>query len=238
MRPAQNPFRFREAWDAIRALVRDPDDTVQVFRIIRAISGNSQERSFQRFLESDHGPKILAEKRVLLETLTDRAYLESLPEGTLGRVYAEFTAREQITVDGLVDASDSVDRGDDELADPDRMLFGQRLRDSHDLWHVVTGYGRDLFGEAALLSFTYRQIRNRGIGFIVLVAYLKARGDFAGERMLIRDGFRRAGPAEWLPGADWEALLERPLDEVRRTLGVVPIEHYEGLRSGGAPALA
>ena len=41
-----------------------------------------------------------------------------------------------------------------------------------------------------------------------------------------------------LPGADWEALLERPLDEVRRTLGVVPIEHYEGLRSEGAPALA
>ncbi len=238
MPPRRNPILFREAWNAIRALIRDPDDTAQVFRIVRALSGNSQERAFQRFLRSDHGPAILAENRVLLETLSDRAYLTSLPEGTLGRVYADFTAREQITADGLVEASESIDRGDDEEIDARRALFGQRLRDSHDLWHVVTGYGRDLFGEAALLAFTYRQIRNRGIGFIVLVAYLKARGPMAGERALIRDGFRRAGGAAWLPGADWEALLARPLDEVRRTLGVVPIEHYEGLRSEGAPALA
>ncbi|MEM9177887.1 MAG: Coq4 family protein [Myxococcota bacterium] len=238
MPPHHNPIRFREAWDAIRILMRDPDDTAQVFRIIRALSGNSQERAFQRFLRSENGPKILAEKRVLLDTLSDRAYLESLPQGTLGRAYADFTAREQITADGLVDASESAPRDDEEVLDPRRVLFGQRVRDSHDLWHVVTGYGRDLFGEAALLSFTYRQIRNRGVGFIVAVAYLKSRGAMAGERVMIRDGFRRAGRAEWLPGADWEALLERPLDEVRRTLGVEPIESYEGLRSEGAPALA
>ncbi|MBB83015.1 MAG: hypothetical protein CL931_04305 [Deltaproteobacteria bacterium] len=237
MPPRRNPILFREAWDAIRALIRDPDDTSQVFRIIRALSGNSQERSFQRFLRSEHGPTILAEERVLLDTLSNRTYLESLPEGTLGRVYADFTAREEITADGLVEASESVERNLDDL-DPRRELFGQRLRDSHDLWHVVTGYGRDLFGEAALLSFTYRQIRNRGIGFIVAVAYLKARGPMAGERVLIRDGYRRAGQAEWLPGADWEALLELPLEDVRRRLGVVPIEHYEGFRSEGAPALA
>ncbi|MGB0620771.1 MAG: Coq4 family protein [Myxococcota bacterium] len=237
MPPRRNPILFREAWDAIRALIRDPDDTPQVFRIIRALSGNSQERSFQRFLRSEHGPTILAEERVLLDTLSNRAYLESLPEGTLGRVYADFTAREEITADGLVEASESVERNPDDI-DPRRELFGQRLRDSHDLWHVVTGYGRDLFGEAALLSFTYRQIRNRGIGFIVAVAYLKARGPMAGERVLIRDGYRRAGRAGWLPGADWEALLELPLEDVRRRLGVVPIEHYEGFRSEGAPALA
>ena len=60
MPPHRNPILFREAWDAIRALIRDPDDTPQVFRIIRALSGNSQERSFQRFLRSEHGPTILA----------------------------------------------------------------------------------------------------------------------------------------------------------------------------------
>lgn len=238
MQPRPNPIRFREAWNAIRALIRDPDDTAQVFHIIRAVAGNSQERAFQRFLRSEHGPRILAEERDLLATLSDRAYLETLPEGSLGRTYAEFTAREEITADGLVDASEAVDREDDEPIDPERLLFGQRLRDSHDLWHVVTGYGRDLFGEAALLSFTYRQVRNRGIGLIVGVAYLKSRGEFAGERAMIRDGFRRAGPAEWLPGADWEALLEWPLDEVRRGLGVVPTQGYEGRRSERAPALA
>ena len=235
-RPARNRVDLREAWAGIRALIRNPDDTAQVFRIIRALSGDAQERNFQRFVRSEQGRRILAEERDLVKTLSDRAYLLSLPEGTLGRVYAEFTEREQISPDGLVDASESVDR--DETVDLHRVRFGTRLRDSHDLWHVVTGYGRDLFGEAALLAFTYRQIRNRGIGFIVAVAYLKARGEFAYERTMIRDGWRRARDAEWMPAADWEALLERPLEEVRQTLGVVPTEDYPVMRSEGAPALA
>jgi ubiquinone biosynthesis protein COQ4 len=118
------------------------------------------------------------------------------------------------------------------------MLFGNRMRDSHDLWHVVTGYGRDLIGEASLLAFTYGQTRNRGIGFIVLVAYIRAGRVSPEPRAMIRGGLRRSKNASWLPSADWEALLERPLDEVRKTLGVVPVESYSELRSEGAPAIA
>ena len=232
-----NPIRFGDAWDGIRALIANPDDTSQVFKIIRALSGNSQENAYHRFLASEHGPRILEERRSLVDTLSDRDYLLSLPEGSLGRVYAAFTEREEITPAGLVDASEQVER-DDEEPSPERLLFGARLRDMHDLWHVVSGYGRDLFGEAALLAFTYRQIKNRGIGFIVLVAYLKSRGEFAYERVMIRDGWRRAKHAAWLPGADWEWLLTRPLDEVRETLGVVPIGDYPVQRSQGAPAIA
>jgi ubiquinone biosynthesis protein COQ4 len=112
------------------------------------------------------------------------------------------------------------------------------MRDSHDLWHIVTGYGRDLVGEAALLAFTYQQTRNRGIGFIVFVAYIKAGRACPEHRRLIRDGYLRSKRASWLPGADWESLLEEPLDVVRETLGVVPVEPYSALRSEGAPALA
>jgi len=238
MTKTHNPIRFREAWEGIRALMANPDDTPQVFKIIRALSGNSENHAFDRFVTSEHGPKILEEKRSIVDTLSNREYLLSLPEGTLGRTYAEFTAREEISPAGLVDASEAVDRAGDAPADPDRLLFGARLRDTHDLYHVVTGYGRDLFGEAALLAFTYRQIRNRGIGFILLVAYARARGDYLPERVMIRDGYKRAKQASWLPGADWEVLLERPLDEVRETLGVVPAEEYPVLRSEGAPALA
>lgn len=237
MKHRHNPIRFREAWQGIRALLANPDDTGQVFKIIRALSGNAGEREFQRFLASEHGPTILAEKRSLVDVLSDRTYLMSLPDHSLGRVYADFTEREQISPAGLVEASESVP-DDGQPDDPSRMLFGNRMRDSHDLWHIVTGYGRDLVGEAALLSFTYQQTRNRGIGFIVLVAYIKAGGVSPESRSMIRDGYSRAKNATWLPGADWEALLTRPLDEVRQTLGVVPVESYSAMRSEGAPALA
>jgi ubiquinone biosynthesis protein COQ4 len=238
MSERRQPIHFRRAWEGIRALIADPDDTSQVFKIIQALAGNSQERQFRRFLDSPHGPTILAENRQIVDRLSDRAYLLSLPEGSLGRAYADFTAREELSPDGLVGASETIERDDEETPCPRRLLFGARVRDTHDLWHVVTGYGRDLFGEAALLAFTYRQIRNRGIGFIVLVAYLRAGGEFKQERVLIRDGYRRARNAAWLPGADWEALLERPLDEVRDTLGVAPVGDYPVLRSEAAPALA
>ena len=42
---------------------------------------------------------------------------------------------------------------------------------------VVTGYNRDLVGEASLLSFTFAQIRNPGIGVIVAMAYWLAGSD-------------------------------------------------------------
>ena len=235
--PARNRIRPLEAWRAIRALIRDPDDTGQVFRVIRALAGNGQERLFRRFEASATGARILAERRSLVDRLSDRDALRALPEGSLGRVYADFVDREQISADGLVEASEETDPPVTWTC-PDRALFGARLRDMHDLWHVVTGYGRDLLGEAALLAFTYRQTRNRGIGFIVLVAYLRAGRDLPQERAMIRDGFERAKGAAWLPAADWEALLEQPLDEVRRPLGVVPVDDYESIRSAGAPALA
>lgn len=237
MAPQKNPIRFREAWQGIRALIADPDDTVQVFKIIRALAGNSGERTFQRFLASEHGPKILAEKRSLVDTLSDREALLAMPEGSLGRAYADFTAREQISPAGLVDASEAVPPEAGPSC-PDRELFGTRLRDSHDLWHVLTGYGRDLVGEAGLLAFTYNQTRNRGIGFIVFVAYLKAGRVFPEQRPVVRDGFRRSKRAAFLPGADWEALLPLPLDEARSVLKIEPVGEYPIFRSEGAPAVA
>ncbi len=233
--PPPHPVEPMKALRAMRSLLKDPDDTPKVFEIVDALSGNVGERLFQRFAASETGRRILAERRSLLALLDDRAALEAMPEGSLGRIYAAFTVREQISGQGLVDASQSTRRRDD--LDPDRRLFYERLRDMHDLWHVATGYGRDLIGEASLLAFTYAQTRNRGIGFIVAVAYLRARGAAQGARLLMRDGYRRGKHAEWLPGEDWEELLRLPLGTVRHRLGLEAPPAYTPLRSEGAPAL-
>ena len=105
-----------------------------------------------------------------------------------------------------------------------------RLRDSHDLWHTVTGYGRDLVGEAALLAFTFAQTRNPGIGFIVAVAYFKS-GGFPGARKVIREAYRRGRRSAWLPAADWEDLLGEEIEEVRGQLGLEALPEYAEMRS-------
>jgi ubiquinone biosynthesis protein COQ4 len=231
-RPRIRPL---EAWRALRTLLRDPDDTKQVFRIIDALSGRSGERIFARFSGTPTGARILAEQRSLLKTLSDREALLALPAGSLGRSYAEFVAREQLSADGLVAASLEGGRRLD--LGEQRRLLSERLRDMHDLWHVVTGYGRDLIGEAALLSFSYAQTRNRGIGFIVAIAWIKAGREGAGFRRMIEEAHRRGRDCAWLPAADWEALLALPVPEVRAALRLGPPPLYEELRSAGAPPL-
>jgi len=227
-------LRPLKAIRAMRALLRDPDDTARVFDVIAALGGRGAERSFERFRSLETGARILAEKRSLLHVLADRERLHALPPGSLGRAYADFMGREQISAEGLAQASLALGPPDP-LIPPERQLFGARLRDMHDLWHVVTGYGRDLLGEAQLLAFTYAQTRTRGIGFIVATAWWKARRAPEFRRML-RAAYRRGRRAAWLPAADWETLLERPLDAVRAELRVGPPPRYAEVRSAGAPA--
>lgn len=225
----KKPIRLGDAWRAIKALLADKEDTSQVFRIIDALSGGAEQKNYFRFVASPTGAAIIREKRSLLETLSNREYLRSLPEDSLGRHYLHFMESEQLTADGLVDASKE---GPDYSALPeDAQLFACRQRDMHDLWHVTTGYGRDGLGELSLLAFTYAQGRNRGIGAIVLFGTKSVTRDHPGLGIwkAVREGYRLGKQAEWMPIADWERLLTQPLNEVRRTLKLTPPVIYQNL---------
>jgi ubiquinone biosynthesis protein COQ4 len=234
LRLAPPPPRRRVEWararTALRTLVDDPERTDQVFELIQALSGNAGERLFQRFCADPEGRRLLAERPSLLETLADLERLAAMPEGSFGRSYADFMRRERIEAKGLVDAAQAV--AERRELDPERDWFFQRLRDMHDLWHVLTGYGRDIAGEAANLAFTYAQTRNRGVGAIVLAA--AALGpktlDLFWPRYLWR-AWRRGRRTLPLPMAAYEELLPLPLQEVRRRLRIDPAEraHPGGL---------
>ena len=228
--PPPRRVEWRQAWRALRTLVADPERTDQVFELIRALSGNAGERLFQRFCADPGGRRLLAARPSLLATLADLESLAALPEASFGRTYAEFMRRERIDAKGLVDAAQAV--AESRALDPERDWFFQRLRDMHDLWHVLTGYGRDLAGEAANLSFSYAQTRNRGIGVIVLASAVLGpwRLDLHWPRYLWR-AWRRGRRTLPLPMVAYEELLPLPLDEVRRRLRIDPPElaHPGGL---------
>ncbi|MDB2450542.1 ubiquinone biosynthesis protein COQ4 [Pseudomonadales bacterium] len=209
---------------ALQKLVNDPEKTDQVFVIIKAMSGNSHEKTFNRFIKTDIGKRILSEERNLLSSLIDRKHLQTHATGTLGHAYLGFVEREQITADGLVEASQL----DDTVQSPAFRLFSERMRDQHDLWHVITGYGRDTFGEACLLAFTYAQTRNRGLGIIALVGMIKIQKELgSGVRKAIWQAYKAGRRAAWLPQQDWETLLMHPLESVRQQLGISLPEVYQ-----------
>jgi ubiquinone biosynthesis protein COQ4 len=232
--PPRRRVQWRKARTALSRLIADPEQTSQVFELIDALAGDAGEKLFQRFLREPEAARLLAEKPSLLRALSDRAKLEALPAGTLGREYVRFMRAGGIDAQGLVDASEEADRSsrEERPLDPDREWFYARLRDMHDLWHVLSGYGRDVAGEAALLSFTHAQTRNRGIAAIVLAAVAKGPKslDLHWPRYLWR-AWRRGRKAKLLPAAAWEELLLLPVAEARRRLGVSAPEeaHPDGI---------
>jgi len=199
-------------FDALRAVRRlfATGDTKEIFTIFRALRGRSGIKAFRRFQQSPTGSAVLRERRVLLNTLTDRAALSALPAGSVGRAYFDFMEEERLTADGLVQASQD---WENDPVPPDVKLFRDRMRDAHDLTHTVTGYGRDPLGEICLLAFMYAHSRNLGMAFIVAMSWRQLPKP---ARAAVREAWRNGKTARWMQDMDWEALLPRPLADVRR----------------------
>ncbi len=222
--------QLKTAWQALRRLLANPEATEEVFTIIRAMSGPSLKRGLKRFRSTNQGQHVLSNRIDMLETLQNKEYLASLPANTLGRHYLDFIQSEKISADGLVEASDSNITYAE--MDEDLARFATRQRDTHDLWHTLTEYGRDELGELCLLAFTYAQTQNRGIGFIALAGALKMRRHYGFKVFsAVYRAYRASKKAEWLPQQDWEKLLKRPIDEVREQLLIKSPVHYQKLLS-------
>lgn len=204
-------------------LISDSQRTDQVFEIIDALAGDSFEKSFATFAAHPDGARLLRERPSLIDALSNRVALERLPEGSFGRAYAAFMAEGNLTADGLVQADETAARNAPQPVelDPDRRYVGDRTRDMHDLWHVLTGYGRDEAGKVAILAFTQAQIPNFGVLLIlVAAAALGPKTPSLWWPRYLVAAWRRGRATSLLTVAPYEELLPLPLDEVRRRLGV------------------
>jgi ubiquinone biosynthesis protein COQ4 len=210
---------------AIRALQRDREDTKQVFLLIDALRGKTTVRQLAKFRATEFGRRALADRPRLFDRLEDWDTLKTLHAGTLGRAYYEFMASENLSAAGLVEASKVLKKPP---AGDDLTWFRERGREMHDLLHVIAGYGRDPMGEACLVAFSYAQTRQKGFLVIALNAARRAPRFLPGQpvRRAIFEGYRRGRRAKWLIGADWEALLSRPVEEIREEFAVRPASYY------------
>ena len=218
----KKPLHWGRAIKALVGLARDTQRTDHVFEIISALTGDSLEHTYQSFIASTHGQRMLRERPSLMDVLSDRKRLRAMPNGSLGRAYLDFMERGQLTPGGLVDAQDEAfDPGSDVELDPDRRYVADRLRDQHDLWHVLTGYGRDDTGEIANLWFSVGQFGNPGMGFIALMGTLDGALD-------TRFGWPRYCYRAWLRGKRALKLVENPIEDMLE----LPIEEVDLLRGG------
>lgn len=227
---------WRTAFDAIKKLLNNGDDTVQVFRIMRALNTGSTESGYAKLLATEEGGRIALDQVNLAERFSDPDFIASFAPGTVGAAYRDFLASTGYSADGLVAVSRE---GTDftEITHP-YGWFGSRTRDVHDIWHVLNGYKADeSLGEAALVAFSYAQVGGLGWAFIGGAAALKSlrvTKNTLFARAVI-EGYRRGKKAKWLAGEDYLKLMHEPIDAARARLGLTePVLYKRAQRELGA----
>jgi ubiquinone biosynthesis protein COQ4 len=237
----RRPREWRRALRALRGLLADPDDTILAFEIFDAVDRDVEERAFRRFGRDPVGRRLLAARPSLAAALADRGALAAMPAGSLGREYAAYLDANGFDALGLLALKTELEarvhaRGETRpVLDDACQWFRDRNILTHDLWHVLTGYGTDDLGEAALLPFTLAQ--SGGIANALLVAGVAVRGvAVAGPSFApyLVEAWRRGRRAAWLPVLPYEELLPEPLAAVRRRARIAsPADaHRGGLRVG------
>jgi ubiquinone biosynthesis protein COQ4 len=229
---------WRTATDAIRKLLANGEDTTQVFRIMRALNVGNASMNYARLLGTEAGGRIAFDQVEVAQRLCDPAFVARFAPGTVGAAYRDWLNQTGYSADGLAEIS-RVNALQD-MAHPYAWM-GRRIRDSHDIWHVLTGYRADeTLGEACLVAFSFAQVGGLGWAFIATAAALKSIR-VTGNRLFARavwEGYRHGRAARWISGEDYLTLLEEPLEAARARLGIrTPTAYLKAQRELG-PALA
>lgn len=230
---------WRTALDAIRKLLANGDDTRQVFRIMRALNVGNAPMNYARLIATEEGGRIAYDRVELARRFADPAFVASFAPGTVGAAYHAFLETTGYSADGLVEVS-KLQPDEDEMAHP-YAWFGRRVRDTHDIWHVLTGYQADeSLGEACLVAFSFAQVGGLGWALIAAAAALKSL-KVTGNRLFARavwEGYRHGRAAKWISGEDYLQLLHEPIDAARARLRIAEPTAYLRAQRELGPELA
>ena len=142
----------------------------------------------------------------------DLSALQTLPAGTLGRCYADQLISQGITPDTLIDPSPIND---------ERDYIVHRLKETHDITHVLTGFGIDGVSELGLQGFNLAQNRSPLAVMLIFGGMLTAlQNDEPLAPMLraLAKGFQMGLDAELVISRKLEEGWDRPIKEWRSEL--------------------
>ena len=222
-------YNFPKALHHFRELIKDKENTAEVAPIFEALPWRGVYEAATAFLSTEHGQALRKAEPSLVEILDDHEALRKLPEGTLAHVYCDFMEREGLSAQGLVDELDKYRRPDQYFDDQATWYFN-RMRDTHDLMHILSGFGRDALGEQCVLAFTYSQQPALAHLFLGYAGALEiARRDPVKVPVLraVREAQRMGRACPRLIEQPILELLATPIDELRARLNIKPPVLYK-----------
>ena len=230
--PLRHPRRPRARYRPLtairhfRELLKDKENTAEVFRIYDALPSGQFIPRVRALTLSPHGEALRASEPYLPTILDDHDALRRLPEGSVAHAYCDFMEREGLSAAGLVEESEKADQP---VYDDLIQWFGFRQRDTHDLMHVLTGYGRDALGEQCVLLFTHGQSPSHGhllLGYAGSVHLKKLVKSGAPVMKAVRQAHRTGKACPPLVGLSIRELLAKDLRQARAELNIPEPDRY------------
>lgn len=199
-------------------LVQDMNRTAEVFEVARELDDPAKMQPVVDHFKKTESGRVAFATRPRVGKIDMQALL-ALPEGTLGRAYAE-----HMTALGLdpnfFPQYDIVD---------DLSYAKMHLYETHDIWHVVSGFKTDVPGELGLQAFYAAQFPQGPLPPVLIAAgmlntvFKNAQENESRLDALAR-GWFLGKQAKQLFGVRWGEMWERPIAEVRQDLGLAAPE--------------
>jgi ubiquinone biosynthesis protein Coq4 len=208
-----------KALDSLRAvcstvkLVRNPNNLAEVITLADIVVNHDHLERLAEMFAEDPAIRASFASRMRI-TPFDLPSLGALPEGTLGREFYQFLKTNKIDPSSLPTRPHGTNA----------EYIIAHLYETHDILHVVTGFGTDVPEELGLQAFYAAQSPNPhallllGGGLVNTMLYNIDKQD-ATMKAIVR-GWLLGKSSHLLFGTPWNELWEMPLAEVRKRLGI------------------
>jgi len=204
--------------EAVVRVLLDSEQTSEI-HVAEELTGRIAFAGFRDTLfQGAEGRALLADRAELCSKQVDFDALRRLPAESLGHGYVAHLDRHGLSADSQATATRYVE--DEEVA-----YLMRRFRQTHDVWHALTGLGTAGHEEVLLHAFSFGQLR------LPVSAMVMFFGGIKHMVLEARWGTLRSGMLEaWRSGRDaapllpvyWERHWPDSMAEVRTRLGLSP----------------
>lgn len=214
-------LRFRLVL-AFFSLIKDPTQTDKIFFISdksrslpskllkQTLNYIMEQPGFRRLFESQYDPSIPSLNELL-----------SYPEGSLGHSLGMHLKDNNLELDFFPPTE-----GTNEAS-----YITRRVRRTHDIWHVLTGFDTSPAGEVALQAFTFAQLKAPFSALLIAVSILHSldRGQSMFFEIMekIFVGHRLGSVCVSLIGIPIEQRLGESLVKIREEFGLVQRTEFQ-----------
>ena len=203
---------------ALASFLKTPGSLDSVFAVADSVKDGPLGEQALRHLLSDRHFKALVDEEWRPERI-DLQHLQTLPKGSLGRCYADQLISQGITPDTLIDPTP--------VSNANEFVV-HRVRETHDIVHVLTGFGLDGDSEIGLQGFNLAQNRSPVAVMLIFGAMLSSlQNDEPLEPLLraLAHGFQMGLNADLVIGRKLEEGWERQLNDWREELKLPVYNH-------------